>query len=415
MRIAFLTPEFATESYFAGGLAQYLGRLVPALVERGHDVEVFVTSEKEDEFSYHGAQVRRVLPHRLLSLRLVNGLLPFLGRRRFATAQQMCRIAKGLDHALRRRHSVSRFDIVQAASWMASGFFSVRRPVAPVVVRVSSYGPMLDAAAGVRITADRRIMWALELAAMRRAAAVYAPSRFLAHQISSEMQFPVRVVPPPFYIDTRAEDPSAAQTVAPFRPYLFFFGRVSRYKGAGLLAEAVRPLLAGLPDFHLVVAGPDGQDEAGRRLLALAHACPHRVHYLGTLPPQRLRPVIRAAHAVVLPSLADNLPNTCLEAMGLGQLVIGPDGVSFDELIADGESGLLFTLGSAASLRDAIVRVWRMPDEIRAQVGQRATARMDMLAPRRASAELESFYEQVLDKAARRPDSRTSGRSQGSA
>jgi glycosyltransferase involved in cell wall biosynthesis len=401
MRIGFLTPEFATEPYFAGGLAQYLGRLVPALAGRGHDVEVFVTSSAEEEFAHGGARIWRVPARRWLPVRVVNRLLPVVGCHKLVDTQLACSLARGLDNALRRRSAAHRFDIIQAASWMASGLFAVRNPVAPVVIRVSSYGPLLNAASGGRITVDRRAVWALELAAMRRAAAVYAPSRFLAQHIRAQAHLEVSVVRPPFYVDQADEDPTVARKLASFAPYLLFFGRISRLKGAGLLAEAIPPLLEEFSDLHLVVAGPEGGDPTAAQLLSLERSAPHRVHWAGILPPHVLRPVIRAARAVVLPSLADNLPNTCLEAMGLGQLVIGPDGASFDELITEGESGALFELGNVASLRHAISRVWQMPDEVRAGFGQRARARLDEVEPHRAAQDLEHFYEEAIAKSAR--------------
>lgn len=400
MRIAFLTPEFVTEPYFAGGLSQYLGRVVPALAERGHQVEVFVASPQESNFPYRDAHVWRSPQKRILSLRAANGFRRLVGRPRWAWTQRICTLAKGLDCSLRRRSRTDRFDIVQAASWMACGYFSVRRPVAPVVVRVSSFSPMWDVITYGRVTADQRKGWRLELNAMRRAAGVYAPSRFLADHISRETGLHVDVIRPPFSLLPLPEDPSVAQSVAALSPYLLFFGRLSRFKGVALLAEAAQALLREVPDFRLVVAGPDGDSE--NLLLDLQRAFPDRVRCLGVLPPEKLRPLIKDARAVVLPSLMDNLPNACLEAMSLGQVVIGPDGVSFDELLADGDSGVLFRLGDVASLQRAIVRVWSMSEEARTHMGQKARSHIAAtLAPHQTSQELESFYEEVIRRHAR--------------
>ena len=45
MRVAFLTPEYPTERHFAGGLASYLRRVTRALVDSGHEAEVFALSD----------------------------------------------------------------------------------------------------------------------------------------------------------------------------------------------------------------------------------------------------------------------------------------------------------------------------------------------------------------------------------
>ncbi|MGE5295491.1 MAG: glycosyltransferase family 4 protein, partial [Solirubrobacterales bacterium] len=173
-------------------------------------------------------------------------------------------------------------------------------------------------------------------------------------------------------------------------------------KGAALLAEAVQPLLHDLPDLHLAVAGPDGGDGSQDLLVSLQQSFPDRVRCLGVLSPEKLRPVVRNARAVVLPSLMDNLPNTCLEAMGLGRVVIGPDGVSFDELLVDGDSGILFQLGDVASLQRTIVHTWNMSDEIRTRIGQKAKSFVDTaMAPHKTSRELESLYAEVIERHAR--------------
>jgi hypothetical protein len=44
MRVAFLTTESPTEVISPGGLASYLHRVTTALIEGGHDAEVFTLS-----------------------------------------------------------------------------------------------------------------------------------------------------------------------------------------------------------------------------------------------------------------------------------------------------------------------------------------------------------------------------------
>src|ERR1051326_7456438 len=61
----------------------------------------------------------------------------------------------------------------------------------------------------------------------------------------------------------------------------------------------------------------------------------------GTLATRAALSRYRASASVVLPSLIDNLPNSCLEAMGLGRVVIGTKGTSFEELITDEANGFL--------------------------------------------------------------------------
>jgi glycosyltransferase involved in cell wall biosynthesis len=303
-----------------------------------------------------------------------------------------------LDSALRQLASKVRFDIVQAASWLATGYFSTKKPVAPVVVRVSSYEPLLVPARVQELTFDERMTCNIELAAMRNASAVYAPSRFLAKEIAQKTGLNVQVVKPPFYHPKNsAVDTFVVKKLDDWPRYMLYFGRLSRCKGAALLANAVEALAQRLSGFHLAIAGPiDGNDASGKHLLRLTQIYPHLVRYIGEIRPCQLIPVVRKAHAVVLPSLMDNLPNTCIEAMGFGKLVIGPNGVSFDEMISDGESGILFQLGDVFSLCEAIVRAWQMPEGERRRMGEAAKTQIGRMRPEIALDNLEKLYESVI-------------------
>ena len=76
----------------------------------------------------------------------------------------------------------------------------------------------------------------------------------------------------------------------------------------------------------------------------------------------RSREVIkRYGSVVVLPSLIDNFPNACLEAMGLGKVVIGTVGTSFDELISEGTTGFLVSPNNPEALADKIISAWIHP------------------------------------------------------
>ena len=67
---------------------------------------------------------------------------------------------------------------------------------------------------------------------------------------------------------------------------------------------------------------------ASEFILQESSAFKNRVMRLDSVRHAQLFPIIRNAAFVALPSLADNFPNTCLEAMALGKVVIGTRGRS---------------------------------------------------------------------------------------
>jgi len=99
-----------------------------------------------------------------------------------------------------------------------------------------------------------------------------------------------------------------------------------------------------------------------------------RLHVLGVLPRETLRPIIRAADAVILPSRIDNYPNTCLEAQALGKIVIGTRGTSLDEMIEEGKTGFLAEPGSPQSLVEAVSRALNLDEKEKAKMERETRA-----------------------------------------
>jgi glycosyltransferase involved in cell wall biosynthesis len=399
LRIAFLTSEFVTEPSFAGGLAQYLGRVTKGLADRGHHVEVFVAAETDEQLDYDGIIVHRVKPQNWKPLRMINFSLRLLRQNRFTETQNACSIAKGLNNAFCKRALQVVFDVVQAASWLGTGFFVSSKTSVPVVVRVSSYGPLLDAQCDKQLTIDRKLRSYIEQQTMHQADMVYTPSKFLADQIFQTTGLKPEVIRPPFYKSNGSSNFIRNEDLADWPKYLFYFGRLCRYKGIGLLAEAIEPLLQQIEDLRVALAGPiETDDTATKQLIALMNTYPDRVRYIGKLNQHELANAIENAHAIVLPSLMDNLPNTCIEAMSLGKVVIGPDGVSFDELIEDGRSGVLFKHSDVSSLRQAILRTWNMDQLHRQQISQAAKEQIAKMSPEIMLNDLENLYQMVISQ-----------------
>jgi glycosyltransferase involved in cell wall biosynthesis len=399
MRLCFIANEFVTEPTFSGGLANYLGRITVALAERGHRVHVMTRAEEAGTVDYHGVTVHRVVPlwDRGAYLNQADRFVPRVLYSRY----QDVKAAWSLWHHWRRVQSRERFDLVQVANVLAVGLFFRRRERAPVVVRMSSYRPHWDTAAGVRPDLKVRSLWKLEEWSVRGRPFVYAPSAFVARLVEENYRTPVRVIETPFFREQAGHDPSAYDRHARGKEYGLFFGRLTQMKGVHVLAQALPRVLAACPDMHFFVAGSDylAPDGGSMREYVRRLSGPHadRVHLLDALRHEQLYPLIDRARFIALPSLLDNLPNTLLESMGHGKLVIGTTGSCFEQLIEDGRSGLLVPPADPDRLAEAMLRAWAMPEAEREALGARARARVDELHPDRAVPRLIEYYEQVID------------------
>ena len=171
-----------------------------------------------------------------------------------------------------------------------------------------------------------------------------------------------------------------------------FVGRLSPEKGPFVFAEAAAR--AGLrPTF--VGDGP---------IAAELKAKYPQANYLGWLSADKAREAMRAARALVFPSLwYEGQPLTVLEAKAMGTPVVVSDVCAGREEIADGESGLWFKSADVASLAAALERLkddsfvqrlsegayqsfWRKPPTLEAHVDGLLSIYQSMLASRRAAA-----------------------------
>ncbi|KAA0575402.1 glycosyltransferase family 4 protein [Azospirillum sp. B21] len=121
--------------------------------------------------------------------------------------------------------------------------------------------------------------------------------------------------------------------------HVLFVGRLSREKGAALLAEAAAQ--AGIP---VRFVGDGDEAEAVRRLNPEAELA-------GWLPPDTVLEEVRRARALVVPSLwYETFGLAAYEALANGVPAIVSDNCAAAEAVRTGENGFLFRSGDVADL-----------------------------------------------------------------
>jgi glycosyltransferase involved in cell wall biosynthesis len=133
-----------------------------------------------------------------------------------------------------------------------------------------------------------------------------------------------------------------------------FFAMVAEFNPGKRHADAVAALAAvARRDVHLVFAGRGPMLEP-TRARATSLGVGGRVHFAGQVAD--VRPLVRAAAALLLPSLREGLPRSVLEAMAMERPVIGSDVRGMSELLSGG-AGLLHPPGDVAALSRAMETV----------------------------------------------------------
>ncbi len=149
--------------------------------------------------------------------------------------------------------------------------------------------------------------------------------------------------------------------------FVLFVGRLEKRKGILELFDAIPAVLARHPDVKFIVAGSDNSREDGffaehgmdyptffRR--NHGHAT-NSVEFTGFVDDARLEELYRACDLFVAPSLYESFGLIFLEAMNWARPVIGCAAGGPEEIVIDGETGLLVPPGNAERLADAIVEL----------------------------------------------------------
>ena len=266
-------------------------------------------------------------------------------------------------------------------------------------MRLSSYtkkqNPIVDALDRHTIV----VASMLELAAGRRCSAVFAPSNVTAKAFEKDFGRRVYVFETPYVNQVVTYDDSFYEKNLKGKKYVLFFGRLYYVKGITVIAEIIEKFLEKYQDYYFAFVG-EALPIQGRSSVDIimdgAGKYRDRVIISKALEHKRLYPVIENADFIVMPSIIDNFPNACIEAMALSRLVIGTDGASFEQLITDRKSGLLCKIGDAGDLLEKMETAADMDNQEKQKIGEQAKLRIMKLHPDIVVKKLVRFYEAVV-------------------
>ena len=235
--------------------------------------------------------------------------------------------------------------------------------------------PALSAAQHREITLqNRRSAYALQ-----QADAAVAPTAHQRDSFPSPWRERIQVIHEGVNCDQLHPDPSAS-VLLPQGLLLDRWDRVITYvsrqfeplRGLRTFLAALPPLLDRDPRLQVVMVGgtgpgyglhashPDGH--LARELARLPADLDHsRLHRLGPLPYSQLRSLLQISTAHVYLTYPYTLSWSVLEAMACGAPVVGNHSGPLDEVITDGQNGLLVDFNSTDQLVEALTRLLADP------------------------------------------------------
>ncbi len=179
---------------------------------------------------------------------------------------------------------------------------------------------------------------------------------------------PDRLIVQPMGVDTEAlqrsdpySPPAVGETIR-----LFSCGRLNVVKGHQDLMQAVRILIDRGNQVHLEIAGEDDDGGQGYHQTLRAHlqdlGLNNNIKLLGAIDANTVRQKLLDAHIFVLASWHEPLGVAYMEAMACEVPTIGTNAGGVDELINNGDDGILVEPKSPEILADAVEALIRNPD-----------------------------------------------------
>jgi glycosyltransferase involved in cell wall biosynthesis len=357
LHVGFLTSEYVIPpSRLDGGLATYIQKVGRALVKRGQRVSVFCLSDRNFDWIDEGVHVYEVLAgSSKLSQVLNSSSLPT------TEIEEIFLNSSRLAKRLWEVNEKDPIDIIQAASYQAVGIALCNNQRIPLITRVSSFAALYRNAGAVG-DKPNTISTALtdwgEIYQVDNSDRTFAPSALMAKYYSLFSKATPLTIKSPIGAYCQDQDESFYEQNLKGMKYLLFFGTLNRMKGVEIISKSVGGLLEKFPDLHFVFIGrthiAENNQSYAVKILRDNEKWSKNLHYFPSLPKQKLYPAIRHSYGILIPSIIDNYPNACLEAMQCGKIVIGTVGSSLDEMIVDGETGILVQNNDVESLQAGI-------------------------------------------------------------
>ncbi|HEY9852611.1 MAG TPA: glycosyltransferase family 4 protein [Leptolyngbyaceae cyanobacterium] len=378
MKIAFISYEYPPDTAY-GGIATYIHQAARMMYQRGHHVEVFTSSsnrcatENEDGIVTHRIDEndRQIFPERIGKI--------------FA-----------------ERHRAVEFDVIEGPELSGDAREAVRLfPDIPLVVKLhtpSFFIYQLNGYGVPFLTKVRREIGAIRRGLSDRRYWFYNPKNDIecSHTLDAD-----DITTPCKDLGNRAIEAWGldAEKVSlvpnPYTPMekilkistdtqtniVTYIGRLEIRKGILDLARAIPLILQQKPNTKFRLVGrPDMSPKAGfsdmrKYLEHKLRDYTQSIEFTGAVPPDGIPSVLANTDICVFPSLWENFPNVCLEAMAAARGVIGSSAGGMAEMLDNGKVGRLVPPRSPQKIAAAAIELLENP-ALRISLGQAARDRL---------------------------------------
>jgi glycogen synthase len=178
----------------------------------------------------------------------------------------------------------------------------------------------------------------------------------------------ISVLPYPFEISDQL---LKIQPITNFdsRFIITFIGKLEKRKGILDLMKAIPPILNTFPDTIFRFIGkaspsPDPNLDMISYIKNKLKAYENSLEFMGYQEYNRIPSILEESHICIFPSLWENFPNVCLEAMAAGRVAIGTDNGGMADMINHNINGILIPPNSPKAIYNVVKELITNPHRI---------------------------------------------------
>jgi glycosyltransferase involved in cell wall biosynthesis len=410
MRLAMVSYEYPPDNA-CGGIGTYAKEAAELLVQRGHSVEVFAASNRRaGHFEQGGIGVN---------------LVGEMNRWRFAEA---------IAPAFSQRNAISNFDVVESPEYFADGRDILKsHPATPHVVKLHTPNQLIRSSssrpsfmgwaryhlgqmrvmAGALRRGKRPLpcdpyqklkpadleLDSLERNYVKQCTLVVSPSKSLADWAVREWNVESRktlVVPNPYSPsgDLLGISPESHGKV------VGFFGRLEFRKGICDLVAAVPAILKAEPDATFRFVGsplfhPVTNEPFDKFVLRKLRKFARSITLTGPVNLRAMPAEYAQVDVCVFPSVWENFPYVCLEAMSAARAIVASNAGGMSEML-DADCGLLIPPNNPRAIADSVIQLLRS-DSLRMKMGVRSRQKvLERYSVESIGPQIENSYAQAI-------------------
>jgi len=414
MRIAFISYEYPNNSH-SGGIGTYIHQTSNLLADRGHDITVFTCGKRSSYVTDRGVNIIEVeeFDRRDFAISAAQAFLPL--------------------------HKKNPFDVIEAPDYNADGR-KIKKifPELPYLLRMHAPTELITTNSSkrglfkelTRIKND--IISIINYKIFKRQSQIHFQSTIKYYhtyiQNKIERKEAVKadiVVCPSLKIKNYTVDRwkiNSEKVIHSPNPYIpceqllsmpsvskneklcvGFVGRICYLKGIDMVAQAIPLVLKRYPNITFCFVGAIVKEQDSglpydewikRKLPSYAN----NLIFTGRVNLEKVHAMYSKMDIVLVPSVYDNFPTVCLEAMSAARPVIGTRSGGMEEMITHEENGLLIEYGDHKELARQIIKLCDSSNsEFRSKLGKRARSSIiNRYNSKRMGKELESLYKKAI-------------------